>query len=97
MAVSGLVVTLSDDAAAAAALSKLLSDPRITVGDRFGRRLAAVAETPSVHADHLLFDELRSTRGIVHVDVAFVHFDAEADAGRSPHTNRPVEVQDAHD
>ncbi len=96
MAVSGLVVTLSDDAAADAALSRWAADPRITLGERFGRRIAVVADTPSVNDDHSLFDELRSTSGITHVDVAFVHLDAEPDAGENPGSNTPMEDQHAH-
>ena len=78
MAISGLVVTLADDQAVAdAAVALLKADPRLTIGERFGRRLALVADTPSVPADRSLWDELRQTPGVVYVDVTFVHLDTD--------------------
>lgn len=78
MAISGLVVTLAeDDAAADATVTQLRADTRLTLGDRFGRRLALVADTPSIHADRDLWDELRETPGITNVDVTFVHLDTD--------------------
>lgn len=96
MAISGLVVTLSDDAAAEAAFSALTSDPRLTLGERFGRRVAVVAETPGVHDDRELFNDLQGTPGITHVDVTFVHLDAEPAATENPDPAGPVEDQHAH-
>lgn len=96
MAISGLVVTLSDDNAAAAALSRLSSDQRLTLGEQFGRRVAVVAETPSVQDDRLLFDELWGTPGITHVDVTFVHLDAEPAAGEYSDQRPTVEESHAH-
>ncbi len=76
MAISGLIVTLSDDiAAAASAMAFLSSDSRLELGESFGRRVVVVAETSSVDADRALWDELRATAGVTHIDVAFVHLD----------------------
>ena len=75
MAISGLVLTLVDDVAFADVHRKLSADPRLTLGQQFGRRLAVVAETPGVSADRDLVDELRGTAGITHVDVIYVHLD----------------------
>lgn len=75
MSISGLVLTLSDDASAEAALSRLAVDSRLVLGERFGRRLPVVAETPSVQGDRDLWDQLRASPGITNVDVAFVHLD----------------------
>jgi len=73
MAISGLVVTLAEDAAIAeSAAASLGRDARLTVGDRFGRRLAVVAETPDVASDRDMIDELRMMPGVVYVDVTFV-------------------------
>lgn len=91
MAISGLVVTLSDDAAGAAALTVLNSDRRLTLGERFGRRVAVVAETPSARDDRDLFDELRGTPGITQVDVTYVHLDAEPPASELSHQRWTVE------
>ena len=96
MAISGLVVTLSDDAAGAAVLSVLATNPQLTLGERFGRRVAVVAETPSVHADRDLFDELRSTPGITQVDVTFVHLDTEPAASEHTYQSHSVEELHAH-
>lgn len=94
MAISGLVVTLSEDPAGAAALAVLKSEPRLTLGERFGRRIAVVAETPSARDDRELFDELRGTLGITQVDVTFVHLDTEPAA--SEHTDRSWTVEEPH-
>ncbi len=76
MAISGIVLTLCDDPAAAeSAIGSLSHDSRITLGERFERRIAAIAETPNAQADQDLWDDLRSTHGIVNVDVTFVGFD----------------------
>ncbi len=96
MAISGLVVTLSDGAAGAAVLAVLRSDPRLTLGERFGRRVAVVAETPSAHDDRELFDELRATKGITHVDVTYVHLDAEPAASEVSHQSLTLEEPHAH-
>lgn len=96
MAISGLVVTLSDDTAAAAALSVLSSDSRLTLGERLGRRVAVVADTPSAHDDLELFDELRGMPGITQVDVTFVHLDTEPAASEHSDQSRTVEEQHAH-
>lgn len=95
MAVSGLVVTLSKDAEGSAALSRLTADSRLTLGERFGLRIAMVAETPSAHEDRSLFDELRGTPGIVHVAVAYVHLDPEPTTGAPPEPEEPVEYPHA--
>ena len=96
MAVSGLVLTLSDSPGAEVVLSALAADPRLTFGERFGRRVAVVAETPSNDEDRALFYELRSTPGITNVDVAFVDLEVETGAGENPDPKTPVEDQHAH-
>lgn len=95
MSISGLVLTLSHDATADVAVSELAIDPRLTLGDRFGRRLAIVAETASVEADRDLWDRLRGTPGITNVDVAFVHLDADPIGTPAPADTHPVEVHHA--
>lgn len=96
MAISGLVVTLSNDTAAAATLSVLSSDPRLTLGEQFGRRIAVVAETPSAHEDRELFDELRAMPGITQVDVTFVHLDTEPAVSELSQQGPLVEEPHAH-
>ncbi len=76
MAVSGLVVTLSDDSAQSeAALKVIAQDPRLTVGERFGACLAVIAETPGPREDRDLCESLSATAGVRRVDVAFVALD----------------------
>ncbi len=97
MAISGLVVTLAeDDDAAGSAVSKLGADPRLTLGERFGRRLAVVADTPSVHEDRALWDELRGTPGVTYVDVTFVHLDTDPAPSDDLSQDKPVEERRAH-
>ena len=92
MAVSGIVVTLaSEPGLAEQALASLLADPRLTLGERFGLRLAAVAETDSPRADRDLWDELHAMPGVVHVDVTFVALDQPA-----PQFDSEMENTDAH-
>lgn len=96
MSISGLVLTLSNDSRAEAAMSTLASDPRLTVGERFDRRVAVVATTPSVESDRELWDDLRSIPGIAFVDVTFVHLDEENAAEENCGHNQRVEDQHAH-
>ncbi len=96
MAISGLVLTLTDDPAGAAAMAMLHSDPRLTLGEQFGRRVAVVAETSSAHDDRELFDELRGTPGITQVDVTFVHLDTEPAASACADRIRTAEELHAH-
>jgi len=87
MSISGIVLTLCEDpAGAASALESLGADPRISLGERFDRRVAAVAETPSVGGDRQLWDDLHNTPGVLRVDVTFVELD-----GTDP------EMEQAHD
>lgn len=96
MSISGLVLTLADDGPACAALSALAGDPRLTLGEQFGRRLAVVADTESVEADRALWDELRAAPGIVNVDVTFVHLDPPPSHPSEPVTPAPLEDPHAH-
>ena len=77
MSISGLVIILKDDSSGTErALRTLASDARLTLGERFGRRIAAVAETTSVQADRDLWDDLRANPDVEYVDVTFVGLDA---------------------
>jgi len=96
MAISGLVVTLSEDPAGAAALTVLNSEPRLTLGERFGRRVAVVAETPSARDDRELFDELRAMPGITQVDVTYVHLDTQPAVSEVCQQGPLVEEPHAH-
>lgn len=79
MAISGIVVTLSDSASEAdSALDMLAHERRITLGERFGRRVAAVTETASAEEDGLLWDDLHGIPGVARVDVTFVGLDRPA-------------------
>ncbi len=80
MSVSGLVVTLSEaEPEALRALARLSTDARLTVGERFGRRLALVAETSGVGEDRELWDDLHAIDGVESVDVTFVALDEPGD------------------
>ena len=76
MAISGLVVTLRTCAEAAeSALRALSADSRIVLGERAGRCVPLVAETPSATLDAELWQDLLATPGIESVDVTFVSVD----------------------
>lgn len=82
MAISGLVVTLRPDAdKAAAALASMARDSRLTIGDRFGHKVAVVAETSGAGADRDLWDDLRGTPGVEFVDVTYIALDTPGSEG----------------
>ncbi len=90
MAISVLVITITNHDLLPTALTALAAEPSLTLGERFGLRVAAIAETPSVDADRALIDALRATVGITNVDIAYVHLDAYAhncDHGTKSATN----------
>ena len=78
MPVSGLVVTLStDEAAARDAVEWLASDERFEVGATGGnneRRLPLTLETADERANRACWDELQAHIGIDFVDVVCVFF-----------------------
>jgi hypothetical protein len=81
MAISGLVVTIVEGPAGGSALAALAADPRVTVGERFDRRVAVLAETPGARDDYSLIDDLLAIPGVVSVDIACVHLDETPAAG----------------
>lgn len=89
MAISGLVLTLGDDARGIEALERLARDPRLTLGDRFGSRLAVVAETNGIEADRDLWDDLRALPGVLSVELSFVQFDEESEEASEGQTSSP--------
>ena len=89
MSVSGLVITLANDRSEAERTLRVLAcDPRLTLGERFGQRVPAVAETPGVAEDRALIDDLRALDGVENVDVTFVALDeppGETESDRRTH------------
>lgn len=81
MPVSGLVVTLSADAAlAAGAVSMLRCLPGVELGERRDARLPVVTEAASSAAAHDLHDAIRALPGVIHVDVTFVAYEDDGGA-----------------
>lgn len=80
MAVSGLIVTLTEDAElAAAALRAISRDARFTLNEAVvDRRVAVVLDTPDPTADRAANDWLRALRGVEFVDVVLVYLDDAA-------------------
>ncbi|MBS0198697.1 MAG: hypothetical protein JSR77_18270 [Planctomycetes bacterium] len=76
-------------------MTLLTSDRRLSVGERFGRRIAVIAETPSAEADRSLWDELCAMPGVEFIDVAYVGLDDQA-APHSPPLATPKEGTHAH-
>jgi nitrate reductase NapAB chaperone NapD len=87
MLISGLVITLSQQAQAAEqAVEAIAGHSRISLdGPATGSRLAAVLDTPDRQTDLTVWEWLWDLPGVVHVDVVFIHFeDIEANiAGQS--------------
>lgn len=89
MAVSGLIVTLVEDAVIAQqAVATLSCDPRLVLGERSDRRVPLVAQTPSPGDDRELWDALRAMPGVENVDVAFVGFDEDGGPDLPQQTRR---------
>ncbi|MCO4763846.1 MAG: hypothetical protein KC502_20200 [Myxococcales bacterium] len=81
MAISGLVLTLSnDDTDRAAALAVLSNMTCLELGERAGNRLPVVADTPDRRADRDLFERLGRITGVTFAEVAYVWFDTDAGA-----------------
>ena len=78
MAISGIVITLSDDPdQQTQTMAKLAADPRLELGQAKGNQLPAVLCTPSVDDDQHAFDVISAVEGVVCVSIAVVHFDDE--------------------
>jgi hypothetical protein len=78
MAVSALVLTLSEDAAERArALSVLRATPTITLGDLADLRLPIVTETPTARDGAALAEWLLEVPGVHLVDLVFADFSNE--------------------
>lgn len=77
MHISGLVVTLVDEPALAkAARVELAAAGPFTLGESCGPCQAVVLETTDAHAAHDWHDWASTLAGVVHVEVVFVHWDA---------------------
>lgn len=78
MPVSGLVVSLHDDARLRAeTLEMIRKEPRITVGLADGGRVAIVLDTTSGEQDREVWNWLHSLSGVALLEVAYVGFDQE--------------------
>lgn len=75
MPVSGLVLRLSPEARTEELRAILEQDPRLEVGSAQGLSLPLVSDTRDRDEDRALQDWLRGLSGVVHLDVAFIHFD----------------------
>jgi hypothetical protein len=81
MIISGLLLTLSEDARLAeGALSTLRARPEFTLAERSQRWLPVVVEVENVRASRDLHDWLNSLPGVDFVDVVQVNFEEEAAA-----------------
>ncbi len=79
MPISGLLITLSDrPELAEIALTMLRQDQRIELGERRGVHQPIVVDTTDRDEDRRLWEQLQKQEGILLVDVAFVHLDAQS-------------------
>ncbi|MCA9263469.1 MAG: hypothetical protein KDA60_06450 [Planctomycetales bacterium] len=93
MPVSGLVVSLCDEAGPRAeTLDEIGREPRITVGTLTGQRLAVVLDTESADDDRRLWDWLHALPGVAFVDVAFVGFGLDENASTPRSTSRQIQT-----
>ncbi len=90
MPISGLVVSLSDQAELREqAVRAIEQEPRIEVGALASHRLAIVVDTASSEQDKELWHWLTSLPGVLFVEVAMVGFEATA-AAPTPPTHPPL-------
>jgi hypothetical protein len=76
MHTSGLVITLSSDAALAAEAERALTAAGpFTLGPANGPRRAATLETSDPRAAHDWHDRAAALPGVIGVEVVFVHWD----------------------
>jgi len=81
MPISGLVLTLIDEPAARArALEALSAEPRVTLGQEFGARLAVVTETATLGESRDLAESLIDIEGVALLEVVMVDF-SDTDLG----------------
>jgi hypothetical protein len=89
MPISGLILTLEDDAAERdAAIALLRQQPELEPGQLAGRWLPVVMETASNSESHVLHDWLSSLPGVAYVDVVAVGFEELPPEGEAPHETR---------
>ena len=78
MAITGLVLTLSDDdEAREQALAHIAAEPAVTLGDPEGVRYPAVVDTTSSREDRSCFERLEATAGVDLVELVCVSFDGD--------------------
>ena len=89
MPVCGLVITLDSNMQLAESfLTVLARDPRITLGDQLGARLAIATETDGPREQRALHQELLDHPAVVHVDTTFAEIGAP-DTDNPPSSQRP--------
>ena len=83
MPISGLVITLSEQAdLARSAVQQIRGNAQVRLGDREGRRIPLVLDTPDPSTDKRTWNWLNELPGVTWVDVVFIHFDAAEHPGR---------------
>jgi hypothetical protein len=88
MPISGLVVTLSDDAALQrAALAGLREHPALELGERSINQVPVVVESAGEEEDRLIWEWLHALPGVAMVVVAFIHFDEDSADGAVSHSS----------
>lgn len=71
--ISGIAITLTDDASRVeSACAALAAIPELTLGERLGRRLAAVLDVDSPEDADRLWDDMRAIPGVTHIDCVCV-------------------------
>ncbi|MDA3962294.1 MAG: hypothetical protein PF961_16015 [Planctomycetota bacterium] len=75
--ISSLVVTVTQGHDPAALCALLSADPRLTVGETDGARVAVVSEDLDQEAAEATFRELQSHRMIDYVDLVAVYLDPD--------------------
>lgn len=73
MSISGLVLTCSDDVAAAALRRQLTLDASVTVGDLRGRRLAVALEVGDPDAATRWIDTVRASPAVLDIAIAAIY------------------------
>ena len=97
MPISGLVLTLTDNADDRRALhAAIAGDARLTIGPATGAKLPVVVDTPDVATDRAIYHALASAPAVSVVEIAFMDFSDVSQLaskekrrmGRMPRSNR---------
>lgn len=93
MPISGLLLTLYDDASATDVIESLHQIEGVECGEPNGQWLPIAVDSPSARSSRDLHDQLLSIPGVTFVDVVSVSFDEALTPADEQHTSSTPEAK----